>query len=326
MGPFLAAPALADEAGSPSALAEAELELPALEVPAGGGSLEAAVGVPAQVSVPALETELATVDEGTFLLLAGAALATLLIGVASIALSRGYAGEVPPEIALNSVESGQAILLDVRSSKEKREDGSPRVKASTRGQTTLVAVPFLRSLGGDEFEIDPGFVEAVLGSRAMDLNGSIIVVDRWGRPPAVALSPRPRLLSSHCMLNGEFDRTTPQLKGTRLSVSGTPSSSCALNEGLRKALVPPAISAQAFSVLLFSSDAITLAQCKPSLCCAALPCSSGAKEIGVAAAKALTAAGVSNVAVLKGGSDAWKVGWPQYPASNRSAELSSLLP
>lgn len=68
------------------------------------------------------------------------------------------------------------------------------MKASSRGQTTLVAVPFLKSLGGDEFEVDDGFVEAVLGSRAMDLNGSIIVVDRWGRQPL----PRPAVVPLQC--------------------------------------------------------------------------------------------------------------------------------
>jgi len=93
--PFLAAPALAEEA-TPPATAEAEVELPALEVPPGGGSLEAAVEIPAQASIPAMETELATGDEGTFLLLAGAALAALLIGLVTVVLSRGYAGDVPP--------------------------------------------------------------------------------------------------------------------------------------------------------------------------------------------------------------------------------------
>lgn len=128
--PFVAAPALAEEVAALSA--SAEVELPALEAPA-GESLEAAVEVPADVSVPALETELATVDEGTFLLLAGAALAALLIGLVSVVLSRGYAGDVPPPVALSAVESGQAILLDVRSGKEALPFPRPPVWQEVKG-------------------------------------------------------------------------------------------------------------------------------------------------------------------------------------------------
>jgi len=47
-----------------------------------------------------------------------------------------------------------------------------------RGQTTLVAIPFLRNLGGTSLRLMRASWRRVLASRAMDLKGNIIVVDR----------------------------------------------------------------------------------------------------------------------------------------------------
>ena len=123
----------------------------------------------------------------------------------------GYDGAVKPAKAIEMLQSGDVILVDVRKVEERARDGVPLLKLAARGKGVALPFPELPSSVSRQVSDPRGLATEILGQQIRSISKlnpktKIIVMDRKGEfAKDVARSCRAAGLRSAYVVDGGFD-------------------------------------------------------------------------------------------------------------------------